>query len=82
MNQNDLQQIDQLLQKRLKGFATKKDLAGFAMKSDLQQFATKSDLMKMKKDLEEHVDSVFGDFLKPLIREKQIKEKFTSLTNE
>lgn len=60
MNATDLKQIDELLQKRLQGFATKDDLKSFATKDDLKQelknFATKDDLAVMKKELIEHIE--------------------------
>lgn len=39
-----LQQIDELLKKRLSGLPTKDDLKDFARKDDLKGFATKKDL--------------------------------------
>lgn len=64
MNTQDLIQIDNILKKRLKNFATKKDLQRFSTKSDLKRFATKADLKKelaklpTKKDLHREIDDV------------------------
>lgn len=64
----DLQQIDKLLQKRLKNFATKDDLKSFATKDDLKKelskYATKDDLKKVlskhpnKEDLKKALDDL------------------------
>ena len=63
MLQEDLDQIDKLLQKRLNRFATKEDVKQSATKDDLKQFATKDDLKQFatKEELRKELERVVGD---------------------
>jgi len=67
----DLQQIDKLLRKRLKGFATKDDLRGFATKDDLR------DALKnhpTKKDLKNALEDLLADVIKVVDKTKADKK--------
>lgn len=87
MTNTDLQQIDKLLQKRLKDFATKDDLKNFATKDDLKkelaQYATKEDLRKslamLRKQIKEDIDEAAMDVFKSADKRKAEKENLEKL---
>lgn len=90
MNDSDLQKIDGILQKRLKGFATKEDLQQFATKEDIQSLATKRDLKSelskyaTKDDLKklatkEDLDDLLGDIIEAVDKNKAEKTQVVKL---
>lgn len=69
-----LQQIDNLLKKRLKNFATKGDL-----KRELGKYATKDDVIKLRKDIKEDIDQAFTDVFQAADKNKAEKADLISL---
>ncbi len=57
-NEELLQSISDMMDKKLQNFATKEDLKALATKEDLKAFATKEDLRELENNILEEVDTV------------------------
>jgi hypothetical protein len=81
MTSNDLKQIDELLQMRLEGFATKEDLKQLATKQDVEGFATKEDLKQLatKQDVEGFATK---EDLKQFAMKQDVEEIVQAYANE